>query len=104
MNLPLHELKKIETLIPDKTSPVYVYCLSGARSKRSAALMGHMGIYGCDGYGWFAWPECGIGEIRRTGQKIYFFGRNAVYEVSDGKRTAALENAAVLFMYANTFF
>ncbi|MBM6970292.1 rhodanese-like domain-containing protein [Mordavella massiliensis] len=43
LNLPLHELKKIETLIPDKTSPVYVYCLSGARSKRSAALMGHMG-------------------------------------------------------------
>lgn len=36
-------MKKIETLIPDKTSPVYVYCLSGARSKRSAALMGHMG-------------------------------------------------------------
>ena len=26
LNLPLHELKKIETLIPDKTSPVYVYC------------------------------------------------------------------------------
>ena len=43
LNLPLHELKKIETLIPDKTSPVYVYCLSGARSKRSTALMKHMG-------------------------------------------------------------
>lgn len=42
-NLPLHELKKVESLIPDETSPVYVYCLSGARSKRSTALMKHMG-------------------------------------------------------------
>lgn len=43
LNLPLHELKKIDTLISDKDAYVYVYCLSGARSKRSAALMGHMG-------------------------------------------------------------
>lgn len=42
-NLPLHELKKIDTVIPDKDAPVYVYCLSGARSRRSAALMRHMG-------------------------------------------------------------
>lgn len=43
VNLPLHELKKIDALIPDKDAHVYIYCLSGARSKRSAALMGHMG-------------------------------------------------------------
>lgn len=43
INLPLHEMKKIGTLIPDQSAPVYVYCLSGARSRRSAALMGHMG-------------------------------------------------------------
>lgn len=43
LNLPLHEVKKIDTLISDKDAYVYVYCLSGARSKRSAALMGHMG-------------------------------------------------------------
>lgn len=43
LNLPLHELKKIETLIPEHSAPVYVYCMSGARSKRSAALMSHMG-------------------------------------------------------------
>ena len=40
---PLHELKKIGSVIPDQEAPVYVYCLSGARSRRSAALMGHMG-------------------------------------------------------------
>ena len=39
----LDELKKIDALIPDKDAHVYIYCLSGARSKRSAALMGHMG-------------------------------------------------------------
>mgnify|MGYP002802503295 FL=1 len=43
INLPLHELKKIGSVIPDQEAPVYVYCLSGARSRRSAALMGHMG-------------------------------------------------------------
>ena len=34
---------KIGSVIPDQEAPVYVYCLSGARSRRSAALMGHMG-------------------------------------------------------------
>ncbi len=43
INLPLHEMKKIGTVIPDQSAPVYVYCLSGARSRRSAALMSHMG-------------------------------------------------------------
>lgn len=43
INLPLHELKKIGSVIPDQETPVYVYCLSGARSRRSAAFMGHMG-------------------------------------------------------------
>lgn len=43
LNLPLHELKKVEEILPEKTEPIYVYCLSGARSKRAAALMEYMG-------------------------------------------------------------
>ena len=48
--LPLHELKKIGSVIPDQEAPVYVYCLSGARSRRSAALSGGDGVTD-DGYG-----------------------------------------------------
>ena len=44
LNLPLHEHEKDRySRFQDKTHMCYIYCLSGARSKRSAALMGHMG-------------------------------------------------------------
>lgn len=43
INFPINEFKKIETVIPDKSASVYVYCLSGARSRRAAALLGHLG-------------------------------------------------------------
>lgn len=35
INIPLDELGQISTKIPDKTTPLFVYCLSGSRSARA---------------------------------------------------------------------
>ncbi len=32
INIPMHELADIADKIPDKNTPIFVYCLSGARS------------------------------------------------------------------------
>ena len=37
-NIPLQELKKVERLV-DKAVPLFVYCLSGARSKRAEKFL-----------------------------------------------------------------
>lgn len=42
-NLPLDEIKKAESAIPDKDMPVYCYCESGSRSKKAAAELEKMG-------------------------------------------------------------
>lgn len=42
-NIPLQELKKAEQLIKDKSAPLFVYCLSGARSRMAAAQLQQMG-------------------------------------------------------------
>ena len=41
-NIPLQELKKVERLV-DKAVPLFVYCLSGARSRMAAAQLQQMG-------------------------------------------------------------
>lgn len=41
-NIPLQELKKVERLI-DKAVPLFVYCLSGARSRMAVAQLQQMG-------------------------------------------------------------
>jgi len=44
INLPVDELlKKVETIITDKTKRVLVYCLSGARSEAAVEAMVQMG-------------------------------------------------------------
>lgn len=39
LNIPLDKLDKIHGSIPDKTTPIFVHCLSGGRSARAAAYL-----------------------------------------------------------------
>ncbi len=43
INIPLHDLKEIEKKVPLKSSPLFVYCLSGARSGRAVSALKKMG-------------------------------------------------------------
>lgn len=38
-NLPLQEIGRIMEYYPDKHSPLYIYCRSGARSKRACQFL-----------------------------------------------------------------
>ena len=55
-NLPLGETQQLAQMVPDRDVPVFVYCLSGARSGRAAAALRRMGyrnvinIGGISGY------------------------------------------------------
>ena len=42
-NIPLQELEAVQQAIPQQDTPVFVYCLSGARSRQAAALLQRMG-------------------------------------------------------------
>ena len=42
-SLPLQEIQKAPEMFPDKDVPLFVYCLSGARSQRAAAFLSGMG-------------------------------------------------------------
>lgn len=42
-NLPLQEIGKIGRLVQNKAVPVFVYCLSGARSRVATAQLQQMG-------------------------------------------------------------
>lgn len=39
INLPLHRIQNIESVIPDKTAPLFVYCQSGARSRQAVSCL-----------------------------------------------------------------
>ena len=43
LNLPLQAWNQAENLIPDKDTPVFVYCHSGARSSRMAGVLKKLG-------------------------------------------------------------
>lgn len=45
-NLPLQVITQVEDEIPQKDTPVFVYCQSGGRSRRAAAFMEKIG-YSC---------------------------------------------------------
>lgn len=55
-NIPLDQLDQAGERIPDRDTPLYVYCLSGARSRLAAARLRAMGytqvrdIGGINGY------------------------------------------------------
>lgn len=42
-NLPLQAWNQAEALIPDKDTPVFLYCHSGARSRRMAGVLQKLG-------------------------------------------------------------
>lgn len=43
VNLPLPRIGEAEDVIPELDTPVFVYCLSGARSRQAAALLEEQG-------------------------------------------------------------
>ena len=42
-NIPLHMIGKVDSVVKSKSSPVFVYCHSGARSRQAVNLMQQMG-------------------------------------------------------------
>lgn len=55
-NIPLQELSRAGGVIADRNTPIFVYCLSGARSKQAVSMLKNMGytdvtnIGGISGY------------------------------------------------------
>ena len=43
VNIPLQEISKVTERIADKSTPLFTYCLSGARSSQAAAIIKRMG-------------------------------------------------------------
>ena len=43
INVPLDSAGNIEKVVPDKNTKVFVYCLSGGRSKSACSLFGRLG-------------------------------------------------------------
>ena len=43
LNVPLDRLQDLSTSVPDKTTAVFVYCLSGSRSGMAAGALSRMG-------------------------------------------------------------
>ncbi len=42
-NIPLQEINRVRKEIPDKATPIYTYCLSGARSSQALSYLRNMG-------------------------------------------------------------
>ena len=42
-NVPLDRISKVSGVVKEKTAPVFVYCLSGARSRQAVGYMQQMG-------------------------------------------------------------
>ena len=61
-NLPLSQLAQIRKIVPDTSTPLFVYCLSGGRSSQATTALVRMGytvvnnIGGISGY---------MGEVER---------------------------------------
>lgn len=43
VNLPLNRLENAEYFIPSQETPLYVYCLSGGRSRQAVSILRKMG-------------------------------------------------------------
>ena len=42
-NLPVDEIGRAKFVVPDKSTPVYVYCETGGRSGRAASILKQLG-------------------------------------------------------------
>lgn len=43
INIPLQQIDQAAAIVPDKATPLFVYCHSGARSAQAVSALKHMG-------------------------------------------------------------
>lgn len=43
INLPLQEIEKISSIVPDKNTPIFLHCRSGKRSGKAAKILTSLG-------------------------------------------------------------
>ena len=53
-NLPLQTIDKVDSIVENKDTVLYVYCHSGARSRQAAGLLQHMGFTNVNNIGGIA--------------------------------------------------
>jgi len=53
-NVPLQAIDKVEAVVENKDTALYVYCYSGARSRQAASLLQHMGYSNVNNIGGIA--------------------------------------------------
>ncbi|MBR5970547.1 MAG: rhodanese-like domain-containing protein [Lachnospiraceae bacterium] len=78
-NLPLDEIEKAESAVPDKSMPVYVYCQKGGRASKAADKLKKMGYT----------QVINIGGIEKyTGKQDRVQGKN---KILSSQRDAAMK-------------
>ena len=53
-NVPLQTIENITSIVETKETPLFVYCLSGARSRQAVAILQRMGYYNVKNIGGIA--------------------------------------------------
>ena len=53
-NLPLQTIDKVDSIVENKDTVLYVYCHSGARSRQAVSLLQHMGYSNVNNIGGIA--------------------------------------------------
>ena len=53
-NVPLQSIDKVTVMINNKATPIFVHCLSGARSRQAAAILQQMGYTNVKNIGGFS--------------------------------------------------
>ena len=53
-NLPLQTIDKVDSIVENKDTVLYVYCHSGARSRQAAGILQHMGYTNVNNIGGIA--------------------------------------------------
>ena len=61
-NVPLQTLDKVDSIVENKDTVLYVYCHSGARSRQATAMLQHMGYTNVQNIGGIAAYQ---GEVER---------------------------------------
>ena len=51
VNVPLQNIEILKTIIEDKSTPLFVYCRSGARSARATDILKKMGFFNAEDIG-----------------------------------------------------
>lgn len=51
VNVPLQNIEILRTIIEDKSTPLFVYCRSGARSARATDILKKMGFFNAEDIG-----------------------------------------------------